>query len=65
MNLTERAGDSVNLVVYNDIQPIVWGTTIPFFLLCLTSCVLRPYTRVYIRPPSGIDDWFMLFGSVS
>jgi hypothetical protein len=64
MDLVRRAGDNVNLVVYENIQPIVWITTIPFFVLCLTSCVIRLYTRAFIQKPFGIDDWFMLVGSV-
>jgi hypothetical protein len=59
-----RAGDNVNLVVYDDIQPIVWITTIPFFVICLTTCIIRLYTRAFIRKPFGTDDWFMLIGSV-
>jgi hypothetical protein len=64
MDLVRRAGDNVNLVVYENIQPIVWITTIPFFLLCLTSCIVRLYTRAFIQNPFGIDDWFMLVASV-
>jgi hypothetical protein len=65
MNLVRRTGDNVNLVVFDDIQPIVWGTTIPFFVICLTSCGIRLYTRAFIQKPFGIDDWFMAAGSVS
>jgi hypothetical protein len=65
MELVRRTGDNVNLVVFEDIQPIVWGTTIPFFVICLTSCIIRLYTRAFIQKPFGIDDWFMAVGSVS
>jgi hypothetical protein len=65
MNIVRRTGDNVNLVVFDDIQPIVWGTTIPFFVICLTSCGIRLYTRAFIQKPFGIDDWFMAAGSVS
>lgn len=65
MDLVRRAGDNVNLVVFENIQPIVWITTIPFFVICLTSCVIRLYTRAFIQKPFGTDDWLMLIGSVS
>jgi hypothetical protein len=65
MNLVRRTGDNVNLVVFDNIQPIVWGTTIPFFVICLTSCGIRLHTRAFIQKPFGIDDWFMAAGSVS
>jgi hypothetical protein len=65
MDLIRRAGDNVNLVVYDNIQPIVWATTIPFFVICLTSCIIRLYTRAFIQKPFGVDDWFMVGGSVS
>jgi hypothetical protein len=64
MDLVRRAGDDVNLVVYENIQPIVWITTIPFFVLCLTSCIICLYTRAFIQKPFGIDNWFMFVGSV-
>jgi hypothetical protein len=65
MSFARRAGDDVNLVVYENIQPIVWITTIPFFLLGLVSSAIRLYTRAFVRKPFGTDDWFMLVGTVS
>ena len=55
----------MNLVVYDNIQPIVWITTVPFFIMGLISSVIRLYTRAFIRKPFGTDDWFMLVGTVS
>jgi uncharacterized membrane protein YcjF (UPF0283 family) len=65
MEFIRRAGDDVNLVVYENIQPIVWIVTIPFFLLCLVSSAIRLYTRAFIRKPFGTDDWLMLAATVS
>jgi hypothetical protein len=64
MDVIKRAGDNVNLVVFDDIQPIVWTVTIPFFVVCLASSTIRLYTRAFIRVPSGKDDWFMLVATV-
>ncbi|KAF7674256.1 hypothetical protein GT037_008022, partial [Alternaria burnsii] len=65
MDLIKRAGDDVNLVVFENIQPIVWITTIPFFVICLASSAIRLYTRAFIRVPFGTDDWFILAGTVN
>jgi hypothetical protein len=65
MDFVRRAGDNVNLVVYDNIQPIVWITTVPFFIMGLISSAIRLYTRAFIRKPFGTDDWFMLIGTVS
>lgn len=65
MEFVRRAGDNVNLVVYDNIQPIVWITTVPFFIMGLISSAIRLYTRAFIRKPFGTDDWFMLVGTVS
>jgi hypothetical protein len=65
MDFVRRAGDNVNLVVYDNMQPIVWITTVPFFIMGLISSAIRLYTRAFIRKPFGTDDWFMLVGTVS
>ncbi|KAB2100644.1 hypothetical protein AG0111_0g10740 [Alternaria gaisen] len=64
MDLVKRAGDNVDLVVFENIQPIVWITTIPFFVICLASSAIRLYTRAFIRVPFGTDDWFILAGTI-
>ncbi|KAF2623061.1 hypothetical protein BU25DRAFT_305614, partial [Macroventuria anomochaeta] len=50
--------------VYDNIQPIVWTVTIPFFVVCLASSTIRLYTRAFIRVPFGKDDWFMLVATI-
>ncbi|KAK7947844.1 uncharacterized protein PG986_008730 [Apiospora aurea] len=47
-------------VVLENMQPIVWTVTIPFAILCLSSILIRLYTRRYIAKSFGADDWFML-----
>ncbi|KAK8094945.1 hypothetical protein PG997_001630 [Apiospora hydei] len=47
-------------VVLENMQPIVWIVTIPFAILCLSSILIRLYTRRYIAKSFGADDWFML-----
>ncbi|KAI7281537.1 hypothetical protein KC345_g4088 [Hortaea werneckii] len=53
------AGDDVNAVVFDNIQPTVWGITIPCAIICLLSCILRLYARAVIAKEYGIDDWLM------
>ncbi|GAB1726731.1 hypothetical protein NU195Hw_g6336t1 [Hortaea werneckii] len=53
------AGDDVNAVVFDNIQPTVWGITIPCAIICLLSCILRLYARAVVAKEYGIDDWLM------
>ncbi|KAI7568153.1 hypothetical protein KC343_g3933, partial [Hortaea werneckii] len=53
------AGDDVNAVVFDNIQPTVWGITIPCAIICLLSCILRLYARAVVAKQYGIDDWLM------
>ncbi|KAH9897557.1 hypothetical protein F4778DRAFT_744038 [Xylariomycetidae sp. FL2044] len=55
-----QSRDNVNLVVYENIQPVVWGVTVPFVILCAASCVVRLYTRAAIVKHLGPDDWLMV-----
>lgn len=47
-------------VVLDNMQPVVWIVTVPFAVLCLTSIVVRLYTRRFIVKVFGADNWFML-----
>ncbi|KAI7240653.1 hypothetical protein KC330_g1092 [Hortaea werneckii] len=59
--LSKRAaGDDVNAIVYDNIQPTVWGITVPCAIICLLSCVLRLYARAVVAKEYGIDDWLMV-----
>lgn len=59
--LSKRAaGDDVNAIVYDNIQPTVWGITVPCAIICLLSCVLRLYARAVVAKEYGVDDWLMV-----
>lgn len=53
------AGDDVNAAVFDNIQPTVWGITIPCAVICLLSCILRLYARAVVAKEYGVDDWLM------
>ncbi|KAI7505053.1 hypothetical protein KC367_g836 [Hortaea werneckii] len=53
------AAYDVNAVVFDNIQPTVWGITIPCAMICLLSCILRLYARAVVAKEYGIDDWLM------
>lgn len=50
-------------VILEDMQPVIWGTTIPFAIICPISCAIRLYARKFISKSFGLDDWFMFVGS--
>lgn len=54
------AGDDVNAVVFDNIQPTVWGITVVCAIICLLSCILRLYARAVVAREYGIDDWLMV-----
>lgn len=47
-------------VVLENMQPVVWIITIPFAIVCLSSILVRLYTRRYIAKSFGSDDCLML-----
>ncbi|KAK8133485.1 hypothetical protein PG984_005497 [Apiospora sp. TS-2023a] len=47
-------------VILENMQPVVWIITVPFAIVCLSSILVRLYTRQYIAKSFGADDWFML-----
>lgn len=53
------AAYDINAVVFDNIQPTVWGNTIPCAMICLLSCILRLYARAVVAKEYGIDDWLM------
>lgn len=53
-------GDDVNAVVFDNIQPTVWGITVVCAIICLLPCILRLYARAVVAKEYGIDDWLMV-----
>jgi hypothetical protein len=50
--------------IETNLQPVVWGITIPFIIFTGVTCLLRFYARAAISKSFGIDDWFMVGGFV-